>query len=109
MHNSNDDSCDLCDPLHEIPRTPRLSTHPQVHYALIASGNGLIRSAEKRDKLGWEHNVLCFEMEGAGILNSFPCLVIRGICDYADSHKNKAGRIMPQQLQRHMRNCCSLG
>ena len=22
-------------------------------------------------------------------MNSFPCLVIRGICDYADSHKNK--------------------
>jgi hypothetical protein len=28
-------------------------------------------------------------MEGAGIMNSFPCLIIRGICDYADSHKNK--------------------
>ncbi|CAN9403213.1 unnamed protein product [Alternaria alternata] len=33
--------------------------------------------------------VLCFEMEAAGLMNSFPCLVIRGICDYADSHKNK--------------------
>lgn len=22
-------------------------------------------------------------------MDSFPCLVIRGICDYADSHKNK--------------------
>jgi hypothetical protein len=22
-------------------------------------------------------------------MNSFPCLVVRGICDYADSHKNK--------------------
>ncbi len=21
-------------------------------------------------------------------MNNFPCLVIRGICDYADSHKN---------------------
>jgi hypothetical protein len=28
-------------------------------------------------------------MEAAGLMNSFPCLVIRGICDYADSHKNK--------------------
>jgi nucleoside phosphorylase len=27
-------------------------------------------------------------MEAAGLMNSFPCLVIRGICDYADSHKN---------------------
>ena len=28
-------------------------------------------------------------MEAAGLMDSFPCLVIRGICDYADSHKNK--------------------
>ncbi|KAL3444390.1 hypothetical protein BJX65DRAFT_310973 [Aspergillus insuetus] len=29
-------------------------------------------------------------MEAAGLMNTYPCLVIRGICDYADSHKNKA-------------------
>lgn len=28
-------------------------------------------------------------MEAAGLTNHFPCLVIRGICDYSDSHKNK--------------------
>lgn len=27
-------------------------------------------------------------MEAAGLSNGFPCVVIRGICDYADSHKN---------------------
>ena len=48
-----------------------------------------MKSAETRDKLGREHNVLCFEMEGAGIMNNLPCLIIRGICDYADSHKNR--------------------
>ena len=32
---------------------------------------------------------MCFEMEAAGLMNDFGCLVIRGICDYADSHKNK--------------------
>ena len=36
----------------------------------------------------YEMGVLCFEMEAAGLMDSFPCLVIRGICDYADSHKN---------------------
>lgn len=36
-----------------------------------------------------EEGVLCFEMEAAGLMNHFPCLIIRGICDYADSHKNK--------------------
>ena len=43
-----------------------------------------------REKLGKEKDVLCFEMEVAGLMNHFPCLVIRGICDYSDSHKNKA-------------------
>lgn len=33
--------------------------------------------------------MLCFEMEAAGLMNSFLCLIIRGICDYADSYKNK--------------------
>jgi nucleoside phosphorylase len=42
-----------------------------------------------RNKLAAEKNVLCFETEAAGLMNHSPCLVIRGICDYADSHKNK--------------------
>jgi hypothetical protein len=29
-------------------------------------------------------------MEAAGLMNHFPCIVLRGICDYADSHKNDA-------------------
>ena len=37
------------------------------------------------DDLG---KVLCLETEAAGLMNTFPCLVILGICDYADSHKN---------------------
>lgn len=83
------DNCEQCNVAYEKRRPPRSSTHPQIHYGLIASGNQVMKSAEARDKLGREHNVLCFEMEGAGIMNNFPCLIIRGICDYADSHKNK--------------------
>ncbi|KAJ4248105.1 hypothetical protein NW762_012875 [Fusarium torreyae] len=41
-----------------------------------------------RKKLAEEKDVLCFEMEAAGLMNHFPCLVIRGICDYSDSHKD---------------------
>jgi hypothetical protein len=48
-----------------------------------------MKDALVRDKLAREKDVLCFEMEAAGLMNNFPCLVIRGICDYADSHKNK--------------------
>jgi nucleoside phosphorylase len=60
-----------------------------VHYGLIASGNKLMKDALLRDALIAERGVLCFEMEAAGLMNHFPCLVIRGICDYSDSHKNK--------------------
>jgi nucleoside phosphorylase len=61
-----------------------------IHYGTIASGNSVIKDAMTRD---WyakdpELKVLCFEMEAAGLMNNFPCLVIRGICDYSDSHKN---------------------
>jgi hypothetical protein len=49
-----------------------------------------MRSAKQRDILGKNYGMLCFEMEAAGVMNLAPCLVIRGICDYADSHKNKA-------------------
>ena len=38
---------------------------------------------------GADIGALCFEMEAAGLMLDFPCVVIRGICDYSDSHKNK--------------------
>jgi hypothetical protein len=61
-----------------------------VHYGTIASGNQVMRDAAERDRISTELNgVLCFEMEAAGLMNKFPCLVIRGIYDYANSHKNK--------------------
>ncbi|KAI3579547.1 WD domain protein [Fusarium oxysporum f. sp. albedinis] len=61
---------------------------PEIHYGIIASGNQLMKDAHVRDKLSSERGIVCFEMEAAGLLNNFPCVVIRGICDYADTHKN---------------------
>ncbi|KAM5521104.1 hypothetical protein FOXYSP1_14994 [Fusarium oxysporum f. sp. phaseoli] len=63
--------------------------NPAIHYGLIASSNRLMKDALTRDALAANKGVLCFEMEAAGLMNHFPCLVIRGICDYSDSHKNK--------------------
>ncbi|KAH7200913.1 hypothetical protein BKA60DRAFT_601085 [Fusarium oxysporum] len=63
--------------------------NPAIHYGLIASSNRLMKDALTRDALAAKKGVLCFEMEAAGLMNHFPCLVIRGICDYSDSHKNK--------------------
>ncbi|RDH21372.1 ankyrin [Aspergillus niger ATCC 13496] len=71
------------------PERTEEEDNPAIHYGLIASGNQLMKDAMIRDKLAEEKGVLCFEMEAAGLMNHFPCLVIRGICDYSDSHKNK--------------------
>ncbi|KAJ5148178.1 hypothetical protein N7526_001530 [Penicillium atrosanguineum] len=74
-----------------VPRNERTEyeDNPAIHYGLIASANQLMRDALMRDSLAAEKDIICFEMEAAGLMNHFPCLVIRGICDYSDSHKNK--------------------
>lgn len=71
------------------PQLTEEEDNPVIHYGLIASANQLMKDALVRDRLTAEQDVLCFEMEAAGLMNQFPCLVIRGICDYSDSHKNR--------------------
>jgi nucleoside phosphorylase len=84
-----EEGCINCDRSKIVKRKAR---EMRVHYGLIASGNQVIKDASFRDKVNKRlgGRVLCFEMEAAGLMNDFPCIVIRGICDYADSHKNKA-------------------
>ncbi|KAH8621577.1 hypothetical protein IG631_23792 [Alternaria alternata] len=90
-HAGRGSTCVKCDTSYLADREPRNNEEEVVvHYGTIASGNQVMRSATERDRVSAElGGVLCFEMEAAGLMNSFPCLVIRGICDYADSHKNK--------------------
>ncbi|KAG9758549.1 purine and uridine phosphorylase, partial [Aureobasidium melanogenum] len=83
--------CDNCDPAKMVARFARRNPDaPRVHYGVIASGSRLVKDAAERDQIleivG--SDCICLEMEAAGLMTSFPCLVIRGICDYADSHKN---------------------
>ena len=63
-------------------------THPKVYYSNIASGNSVINNALGRDRPTNRDVVICFEMEVVGLLDNFPCLIIRGFSDYADSSKN---------------------
>lgn len=84
------ETCDACLTDRQKARPPRSNKKEVVHCGTIASGNQVMKSARQRDRVSEDlGGVLCFEMEAAGLMNSFPCLVIRGICDYADSHKNK--------------------
>ncbi|KAG8629050.1 hypothetical protein KVT40_002915 [Elsinoe batatas] len=82
-------TCSTCDTRFVVRRTPRANSSSVVHYGLVGSGNQVIRDGITREALRSDLNLLCVEMEAAGLMNNSPCLVIRGICDYADSHKQK--------------------
>ena len=88
-HQEGNATCEGCDVGRLVHRPERSSTEPAIHYGLIASGNQVMRHGLTRERLRKELGVLCFEMEAAGLVDNFPCLVIRGICDYADTHKSK--------------------
>lgn len=88
-HVEGEDSCENCNTQRLVARSPRAKQGPMVHYGLIASANQVMKHALTRDRLADELGILCFEMEAGGLMDSFPCLIIRGICDYADTHKNK--------------------
>ena len=81
-------NCEGCDTKGLVVRDPRMKQFI-VYYGTIASGNLDVGDSETRQQLNNDlGGVLCLETEAAGLMNAFPCLVIRGICDYADSHKN---------------------
>lgn len=86
-HQGGSGDCLSCDIHQLVSRRLRGSDEPQIHYGLIASGNQVIKDARRRDSIAETLPVLCFEMEAAGLMDQLPCLVIRGICDYCDSHK----------------------
>jgi len=88
-HVGSGNTCDGCDKSKLLNRPPRWTDVPEIHHGLIASIDEPIEHGTTRDKDAHKSGILCFETEGASGLNSFPCLVIRGISDYADSHKNK--------------------
>lgn len=88
-HHVGGSTCVDCPLEYTVPRPPRTGNTVTAHYGTIASGNQVIKDAITRDRLSAElGGVLCFEMEAAGLMNNLPCLVIRGISDYCDSHKN---------------------
>ncbi|KAK3179202.1 hypothetical protein K4F52_009322 [Lecanicillium sp. MT-2017a] len=79
-----------CDLTQRVPRTADEMDESVivVHRGTIASGELLLRDAELRDRLADQDDLLCFEMEAAGMMNTIPSLVVRGISDYCDSHKD---------------------
>jgi len=84
------DTCDGCDWLHTLRNRPhRTDEGPRIHFGNIGSSLGVPRSRPLRDRMAREEDILCFETEMAELMDTFPCVVIRGVCDYADAHPNK--------------------
>ncbi|BCS20483.1 uncharacterized protein APUU_20915A [Aspergillus puulaauensis] len=83
------ETCFRCRQDMKMKRVPRVGG-TEIFFGTVASGNQVIKYGTTRDRTSSKlDGVLCFEMEAAGVVNLVPCLVIQGICDYADSHKNK--------------------
>lgn len=78
-----------CDRERLIVRSRSSQREFSVHFGRIASGDTVMKSGKDRDRIADKEKVIAFEMEGAGIDGIMPFLVIKGVCDYADSHKNK--------------------
>ncbi|KAI9771530.1 MAG: hypothetical protein M1840_002150 [Geoglossum simile] len=92
-HINKEDDCSGCEASSEKKVVPHIERdkkpgQPVVHRGLILSGGGVVKNPQDRDRLCRGHDdAICFEMEAAGIMDEIPCLVVRGICDYADTHK----------------------
>ncbi len=91
INNNDDSSVSDQQATLQNPLVPKLqhSHHPSIHFGRFGSANTVMRSGENRDDLARDANVIALEMEAAGVWDSFPTLVIKSACDYADSHKNK--------------------
>lgn len=81
-------NCAKCDKSKAVFQESRDQDTPVVHYGIVASSDHAVESSEIRDKLGRELGAYCVETKAAGVMDNLPCIVICGICDYADSHKD---------------------
>ncbi|THZ29404.1 TPR-like protein [Aureobasidium pullulans] len=89
FHPRNLNDCDHCvSTFPVVQRADREDDTPRVFYGTILSGDMVMKNGQERDRIAAAENAICFEMEAAGLMNDFPCSVIRGISDYSDSHKN---------------------
>ncbi|KAK5998902.1 hypothetical protein PT974_01286 [Cladobotryum mycophilum] len=71
---------------------PASETHrdPHIRFGTIASGDQFMRSGEDRDYIAKQEGIVAFEMEGAGVWDVFPCIIVKGVSNYADSHRSNS-------------------
>jgi len=85
----NDLSCDESRLVRREHHLDGEKYEPNIFVGCIGSGNAVMKSGRDRDRIAQAHGCIAFEMEGAGAWEEIPSIVVKGICDYSDSHKNK--------------------
>ncbi|KAM0189337.1 hypothetical protein ACHAPI_010103 [Fusarium lateritium] len=84
-----EEGCNHCDHGKIQFRQPREGQDPIVHHGVIASSPRLMGHGATRDKFANDHGILCFDTEAPELRDAAHYLIIRGICDYADSHRSE--------------------
>jgi nucleoside phosphorylase len=76
------------------PTIARERSHdePRIHFGAVASSDSVMKSGADRDRIAKAENVIAFEMEAAGVWDQLPTLIVKGVSDYADCHKNDVWR-----------------
>lgn len=88
-HKGKDGCCEMCDKERLVHRKPRDTNDPVIHYGIIGSGSQDIWNGSIREKFRRDQGIICLETMACGLMPDLPCLVIRGICHYSDSHRNE--------------------
>jgi nucleoside phosphorylase len=82
-------SCDMLQCIHRLPR------ERHVYCGTTISSDKVFWAALERDSLRtrlgrdiWFPDAICLETDATGFMGKLPYLLVHGISDYADSHKN---------------------
>ena len=59
-----------------VERPSRSDSDPEIHYSTIKFGNAVVKDGATRKRLRKDLGMLCVEMEAAGLMDEFSCLVI---------------------------------
>ncbi|KAL6810607.1 WD40-repeat-containing domain protein [Trichoderma camerunense] len=65
------------------------SQTPSIFIGRFGSSDTVIKSGKRRDEIAKHYGVIAFETEAAGVWDELPCIIVKGISNYADGHGNK--------------------
>ncbi|KAB8356465.1 hypothetical protein FH972_024048 [Carpinus fangiana] len=75
----DDSECQDHEPRNRYVQGRKDNQKSTVHYGLITVGNRAIADTEECDRINKNVSSICFDVEAAGLRDSFPCLLVRGI------------------------------